>query len=418
MYALVDANSFYASCETVFDPSLRNQPIIVLTNNDGCICATNRLAKSLNIPKFSPYFKIKNLCDKNNVIVKSSNYELYADLSHKMMNVIGRYADNQYIYSIDESFLYFDNYEKVIKDFYQYGTAIRRTVYKETRLPCCVGIAPTPTLAKAANHIAKKVKAYRGVAVIDDEQSRINVLSKMKVGDVWGGGRKISSKLNLMNIHSALDLAKYPVGLARRNFNIEVERTIRELNNEQCIHWDDVKSPKKQIYSTRSFGQRVFTKEHLYQALSEHTAIVGRKLRKQGSLVRHMTIFASSSPYDNNPIYKKTFHTFSAPTNDTTVMLSVIENSMASIFLTCVAYYRAGIGCLDLVDEKFQQQDMFSPQLDNQALMSCLDGINNRYGRDTLKFAAQGIEPKWAMRREFLSPNYTTHWADIPKIEC
>ena len=418
MYALVDANAFYASCETVFNPDLRNKPVIVLTNNDGCVCATNRIAKSLNIPKFSPYFKIRHLCEKNNVVVKSSNYELYADLSYKMMNIIGRYSDNQYIYSIDESFLNFKNYEKVIDDFHAYGTQIRRAVYKETRLAVCVGMAPTPTLAKAANHMAKKVKSYRGVAVINDEQSRINMLSHMKVSDIWGIGRKISARLMADNIHTALDLANYPVGLARRHFSIDIEKTVRELNGEQCIHWDEVKSPKKQIYSTRSFGQRIFDKAQLYQSLSEHVAIVAKKLRNQSSLVRYMTIFASSSPFDDNPVYKKSFHIFIAPTNDTSVMLTAIVESMDNIFSNNVAYYRAGVGCLDLIDECFQQQDLFEPSHDNIELMKCLDNINNRYGRNTLLFAAQGNERKWAMRREFLSPHYTTRWADIPKIDC
>ena len=418
MYALVDANSFYASCETVFNPELRNKPVIVLTNNDGCICAANRMAKELNIPKFSPYFKIKQQCEKHNVIVKSSNYELYADLSHKMMNVIGRYTDNQYIYSIDESFLHLKNYQNIIKDFHDYGTEIRRSVYKETRLAVCVGIAPTPTLAKAANHIAKKIKHFCGVAVIDDEQSRRHVLSNMKVDDVWGIGRKISAKLIADNIHSALDLANYPIGLARRNFSIEIEKTVRELNGEQCIHWDEVKSPKKQIYSTRSFGERIFEKAQLYQSLSEHISIVAKKLRNESSLVRYMTMFASASPFDDNPVYNKSFHTFIAPTNDTSVMLSAVANNMDSLFSNNVRFYRAGIGCLDLVDERYQQQDLFTPSADNENLMKCLDTINNRYGRNTLKFAAQGVEQKWEMKREYLSPHYSTRWSDIPKIDC
>jgi len=418
MYALVDANSFYASCETVFDPDLRHKPVIVLTNNDGCICATNRMAKALNIPKFSPYFKIKQQCERHNVVVKSSNYELYADLSHKMMNVIGRYADEQYIYSIDESFLHFKNFANIIDDFHAYGTVIRRAVYKETRLAVCVGIASTPTLAKAANHIAKKVKQYRGVAVIDDENSRINVLSQMKVGDVWGIGRKTSAKLIIENIHTALDLSNYPVGLAKRHFSQDIERTVRELNGEQCIHWDAVKSPKKQIYSTRSFGQRVFDKDSLHQSLSEHVSIVAKKLRHQASLVKYMSLFASSSPFDDNPVYKKSFHTFIAPTNDTSVMLAAVANIIDSVFVKNVGFYRAGIGCLDLIDEEYQQQDLFTPSIDNSALMTCLDNINHRYGRNTVKFAAQGIEHQWAMRREFLSPHYTTRWADIPKIDC
>lgn len=192
----------------------------------------------------------------------------------------------------------------------------------------------------------------------------------------------------------------------------------RELNGKQGIHWDEMKSPKKQIYSTRSFGQRVFDKTKLHQSLSEHVAIVAKKLRDQSSLVRYMTIFSSSSTFDENPVYKKSFHTFITPTNDTSVMLVAITQSMDNIFDRDVAYYRAGIGCLDLIDECFQQQDLFAPNLDNMKLMKCLDTINHKFGRNTLAFAAQGNEQKWSMRREFLSPQYTTRWTDIPKINC
>lgn len=278
MYALIDANAFYASCETVFNPKLRTQPVVVLTNNDACVCAVNRLAKELGVPKFSPYFKIKELCERNNVVVKSSNYELYADLSHKMMNVIGKFSNDQYIYSIDECFLYFKQFEKIIDDFHVYGSKIRRAVFRETRLPVCVGFGSTPTLAKAANHIAKKYKKYRGVAVIDTEEARVDILSKMDINDVWGIGRKTSERLRLLNIRSGLELANCPPAIIRKDFNIEIERTVRELNNEKCIHWDEIRSPKKQIYSTRSFGKRIHKIEDLHQALSGHIVTAARSL--------------------------------------------------------------------------------------------------------------------------------------------
>ena len=418
MYFLVDANSFYASCETVFAPHLRNKPLIVLTNNDGCVCAINRQAQALHIPKFTPYFKIKKWCEENNVVVKSSNYELYADLSSKMMNVIGRFADKQYIYSIDESFLQLSNYQHIIDDLYIYGTNIRRTVYKETRLPVCVGIAPTPTLAKAANYMAKRLISYRGVIVIDNDEVRKAILTQMSVDQVWGIGKKIMKKLEQYNIRTALELANWPLGLVRKNFSIEIERTVRELNGDQCISWDEVRAPKKQIYSTRSFGKRVTERYQLQHALCEHAAIAARKLRKQHSLVSCMTIFASSSPHDNNPTYKRAFHQFISPTNDTSVIMQAITNAIQQLYVSNVLYYRVGIGMLDLIDEAFLQHDLFSPHKDDARLMQCLDNINNRYGRDTLRFACQGIDKKWAMKRQFLSPHYTTKWKDLPKISC
>lgn len=418
MFFLVDANSFYVSCEAVFDPAIRNRPVVVLTNNDGQICAANRQAKALNISKFAPYFKVKELCKLHNVVVKSSNYELYADLSNKMMNVIGRFAHDQYIYSIDESFLRLTNYHQIIDDLHAYGTKIRRTVYKETRLPVCVGVAPTPTLAKAANNMAKKLARFRGVIVINDEQTRKDLLSQMPVADVWGVGRKISARLKLNNIHTALDLANWPVGLARKEFNIEVERTVRELNGEQCMSWEEVRAPKKQIFSTRSFGNRVTKRHELQQALNEHVSIAVRKLRKQSSLVRYMTMFASSSPHDESPTYRRAFHRFVSPTNDTSIVMQALSDAMDSLFVKNVRYYRVGIGLIDLVDQKFLQGDLFNPSQDNYKLMDCLDSINHRFGDNTLQFASQGFDKKWAMRRQFMSPKYTTNWADIPKIKC
>lgn len=203
MYALVDAVSFYASAEKVFDPAIRSKPVVVLTNNDGCVCAICPIARRLNIPKFGPYFKVKHLLEQNNVVIRSSNYELYADLSDKMMNIIARFCDTQHIYSIDESFLHFDGYTSLIKDWHEYGHTIRRTVWRETKLPVGVGFGPTPTLAKAANHAAKKLSGFNGVAVINSEQTRQAILQRMSCEDVWGIGRRLAKKLKIMNIHTA-----------------------------------------------------------------------------------------------------------------------------------------------------------------------------------------------------------------------
>jgi len=418
MYALIDANSFYTSCEAVFDPAIRNKPTIVLTNNDGCICAANRQAKALGIVKFEPYFKVKQQCQQLGVIVRSSNYELYADLSANMMQVISRFADDQYIYSIDECFLYFKNYQAIIDNFQSYGRKIRRTVYQETRLPVCVGIAPTPTLAKAANHAAKSFKQWRGVCVIDNDNIRQQILTAMTVGEVWGIGRKLSTRLNSANIVTAWDLAKQPAKLMRKNFSINVERTVRELNNEVCIGWDEVIQPKKQIYSTRSFGQRVFDQNVFCEALCHHGAIAAKKLRQQQSLVATMLIFAASSPFDQRPVMVKKLHRFVVPTNDSCVILQAISDAVASLFVAGVPFYKVGIGCLELSDEKYWQHDLFATSSDNPKLMGCLDAINARYGRDAIKTAAQGFDSKWAMRREFLSRSYTSDWRALPKINC
>jgi DNA polymerase V len=418
MYALVDAVSFYASCEKVFDPLIRNRPVVVLTNNDGCICAVCPIGRRLGIPKFKPYFQIKHFLAKHNVVIRSSNYELYADLSEKMMNVIGRFCDNQYVYSIDESFLQFKKYNQIITDWQQYGHDIRRAVWQETRLPVGVGFGSTPTLAKAANHAAKKLPGYNGVAVVDDIASRKDVLSKMTVTDVWGIGSRLGKRLNVLGIATAWDLANQSPKAMRSQFSVLVERTVNELNGIVCIHWDEVKQPKKEIFSTRSFGQRVNETHQLKTALVSHGVIVARKLRKQHSRVKRLAIFAASSPHDDNYYNQSIIYEFSIATDNTLSIANSISTVFNRIYANGVNFYPCGVGAIELENSQFQQQDLFWPNSDDPKLMHCYDGINNRYGNETLQLAAQGRIEKWHMRREFLSPSFTSKWRDIPKINC
>jgi DNA polymerase V len=418
MFALVDANSFYCSAEQVFRPDWRGKPIIVLSNNDGCIVAANRQAKEAGIQKFLPYFQVKALCARRGVIACSSNYELYADLSSKMMNIIGRYAPEQHVYSIDESFLSFKNTYPAIKCLRTQGQIIRRAVWKEARLAVCVGIGETLTLAKIANHAAKKIEGYNGVCFIGNEQERVSILQRIPVGDVWGIGRRISKKLEVMNIRTAFQLASMPPALARKQFSIEIERTVRELNGQPCKVWDEVRADKKQIFSTRSVGERITDYESLLQALSKHVGIAAAKARKQGSNCKTMLLFASSSPHDERPVsYKAVIH-FPCPTNCTLTLTKGMSDAALRLFRENVRYYRIGVGLIDLLSEKFNQFDLFNQPTSNPALMSTLDLINHRYGNDTVFLAAQGIEHKWAMRRDLLTPQYTTKWRCIPQIKC
>jgi DNA polymerase V len=418
MYALVDAVSFYASAEKVFDPSIRNKPVVVLTNNDGCICAVCPIARRLGIPKFKPYFQIKSLLEKHGVVVRSSNYELYADLSDQMMNVMSRFCDNQYIYSIDESFLYFDNYASYIKDWHEYGHQIRKAIWKETRLPVGVGFGETATLSKAANHAAKKLSGYNGVAVIDSKISREEILNRMDVEEVWGVGRKIATRLKLDGINNAAQLSKQNPKTIRKQFSVVTERTVNELNGISCLSWDEVQSPKKEIFSTRSFGQRITTRNELRAALVTHAAIVGKKVRRQTSLIKKLMVFASNSPHD--PLYYKQviIYSFIMPTDNSCEMAQAINRIIDSIYCEGVHFYRCGVGAIELNSRAFLQPDLFMPDHTNGDLMKCLDSVNHRYGDSTLKIATQGHDEKWQMRREFLSPQYTSQWRDIPKIQC
>ncbi|MFT6986376.1 MAG: DNA polymerase V [Psychromonas sp.] len=418
MFALVDANSFYCSAEQVFRPQWRGRPLIVLSNNDGCIVAANKQAIALGIKKFQPYFKAKLLCDKIGVIVCSSNYELYADLSSKMMQVIGRFAPVQHVYSIDESFLDFAGCQQSIPCLVQHAQRLRQAVWKETRLPVCVGLGPTLTLAKLANHVAKKWPAHQGVCLLDNPQIRQPLFEQLAPADVWGIGRRTAKKLLEQGIDSVSKLVRLNPHEIRQNFNIELQRTIKELNGEVCKGWDETRADKQQIFSTRSFGQRIIEIASLQQALAKHTAIAAVKARQQGSLSGTLMAFAANSPFDEQPRSFKIVKHFTQATNNTSDLIKAINDNIDSLFQPGIQYYKVGVGLLNLSSELNQQFELFSEPKSDNRLMKVLDNINHKYGTDTALLASQGVDEKWAMRRQFLTPQYTTQWHDIPKIHC
>lgn len=418
MFALVDANSFYCSAEQVFRPDLRGKPIVVLSNNDGCIVAANRQAKELGIPKFSPYFKVKAECELKGVIAFSSNYELYSDLSAKMMNVIGRFAPEQFVYSIDESFLSFERTSSAIPCLIKHGQTLRKAVWKECRLPVCVGFGTTLTLAKLANHLAKKNRDLNGVCLLQDKYTIEQHLKTVDVGSVWGVGRRLNKRMQFMGINTAYDLMKRPTTLLRKDFNVEVERTCRELNGEICKKWDFVKADKQQIFSTRSVGERITDIDGLRQALVKHAGIASRKAREQRSLTRVMMCFASSSPFDDNPASFKITHRFAYPTSDITQLSKVAGDAAIQLFKEGVRYYKIGVGLLDLSDGRHEQFDLLNDKPSNDKLNTVFDSLNKKFGTDSVFIAGQGIDQKWSMKRQLLSKQYTTKWSDLPKISC
>lgn len=420
MYALCDVNSMYASCEKVFDPSIRKRPVVVLTNNDGCICAACGIAKRMGVgKKFVPYFQVKDELARAGAVIRSSNYELYADLSQRFMDVCTGFAPHSHIYSIDECFLYYGTSYTPPEGWQEHAGSIRRAVWKNVRLPIGVGVGSTPTLAKAANHAAKRIEGFQGVAVIDRESVCRNILRQMDVTDVWGIGRRIGHRLNEQGIENAWQLSQMPVGLARKQFNILIESTVLELNGVVKLSWDDVRAPKKEIFSTRSFGRRVTDKAQLRQAIVTHVGIAAQKLRKQNSLAGMLLVFASNSPHDQVDFFRRSVtHTFPAYTSDTKVISSVASKLVDEIYRQGIHFYKCGVGLMNLANTDQYQQDLFQASQDNPELMSCIDAINGRYGRNSIHVAGQGIEQKFAMRREFLSPQYTTRLTDLPVISC
>jgi DNA polymerase V len=417
MFALVDVNSMYASCEKIFDPLARRTGVIVLSNNDGCVVAMCRLAKAkLGNVKFQPYFKIIKQVEASGVTVRSSNYELYADLSASIMDILSRYSPEQHIYSIDESFLRFQTQPK--ENWWLLGKEIRRVIWQEVRLPVCVGLGSTATLAKAGNYYAKRNRNTGGVSVVD-KQNITTVLQGMAVEDVWGIGTRLGKKLRLMSIDNAWKLSQQPAKLMRQQFSVNIERTVRELQGESCLTWDEVRSPKQQIFSTRAFGEKVSNYASLEQSLVMHAEKIAKKARKQGSLIKMIVAFAHSNPFADGQIYRRNIHHgFFDATADSRDLAFAASEAAKQIYRPGVLFHKSGVGAIELLDNTMYQQDMFSVQKRDPRVMDVLDTINQRFGPNSMSVAAKGIQGKWQMRREMKSPNYTSSWLDMVKINC
>ncbi len=418
MYALVDANSFYASAEKVFDPAIRNKPVVVLTNNDGCICALCENAKKLGVEKFSPYYKVKDLLAKNGAVVRSSNYELYDDLSNKMMRVVAQFAPEQHVYSIDECFLHFDSWTPACS-WTEYATSIKQAVWQQLRLPVGVGLGRTPTLAKVASFAAKRLGECKGIAVLDTTETEQAVLQQLSVSEVWGVGKRISLRLARMGIRTAWQLASACPKTMRAHFSVELSRTITELRGRTCIAWDTDRAKKQQIYSTRAFGRPVTQFDDLRQGLAWHAEKVAEKLRRQTSGAKTLTLFAHANPFASSGHYHKAVqHTFTQPTSDTRALVTAATSATDVLYRQGVLFHKCGVGAIEIMDNDVVQQTLFSTPLHNPALMTCLDKINSRYGSQTIGSAAKGTHQPWRMKRDFLSPQYTTNWQHLPKINC
>lgn len=332
------------------------------------------------------------------------------------MAVIGRYAPIQHVYSIDESLLYYRNIQKVIPDLTAHALKIRKDVYRLCKIPVCVGGGSTITLSKIANRVAKKNQQLNGVLVIESEDARIKALKSTPLEDVWGIGRRLSPKLQLLGVKTAYDLSQMNLTVARNQFSINLERTIRELNGQACYHWDQVEPDQKQIFSTRSLGTRLYDAESVLQALSKHAGIVAQKARNRRLKGKVLMCFITNSAFHDTPVYLKGIHEFEYATNDTIAITRAVNRIGTQLFREGIAFSKVGVGLLDLTNTKNTQIDLFNTEPDNPKLMQAFDSINSRFGRDTIFVGAQGCEQKWDMRREFLSKEFTTNWNDIPIV--
>ena len=419
MFGLIDCNNFYASCERVFNPSLNRRPVVVLSNNDGCVIARSAEAKALGIPMGEPAYKLKALIEANQVVVFSSNYVLYGDMSHRVMTTVAQFAPDMEIYSIDEAFLLFDGFENI--NLKEYGEIIVRTTTRNTGIPVSLGIAPTKTLAKLANKFAKKYKDYRGVCVIDTDEKREKALKLTAIGDVWGIGRQYAKKLEYYSIHTAWDFTQRSKSWVRHTMGVVGERTWLELKGTPCVEMDKT-TTKKSICTSRSFGERLTELSPISEAVSNFAASCAEKLRKQHSLASVIMVFIQTNPNATNlPQHcKQVVLQLPVPTNDTTELINFALRGLKAIFAEGYQFKKAGVIVSELVPERPLQGDLFDTRNRDKfsRIMTVMDSLNASYGKQKVKIAAQGFDRKWRLKNEKLSPCYSTKLEDVLEIKA
>ncbi|MDP2153886.1 MAG: Y-family DNA polymerase [Methylotenera sp.] len=420
--ALVDAKNFYCESERVHNISLRGKPLVVLSNNDGCPVSRSDEAKALGVAMAGAWFKYKDLAKKHGIIALSSNYPLYADMSNRLMAVLRRFSPDQEIYSIDECFLDLTAFKRI--NLTDYGHDICRTVLKGLGLPVRVGIGSTKTLAKLANHCAKKRPEFNGVcnfnAMSPEEVNR--VMSETEIGDLWGVGRRLAPQLIELGICNVLDLKNADSNRLREQFSVVMEKAIRELNGVMCIEIEEVPPPKQQIMSSKSFGQPITELAEISEAVTAYMCRAAEKLRGQKSAAGSVHVFLRTSEFKPDQPYYSNAVTIPlpTPTDDSRRLLIVALWALKKIYRPGFNYAKAGIMLGEIVPLEGVQTDLFSqvqsdPKSDK--LMAAMDAINKKWGRSAIKVASEGFAKPWAMRQANKSPCWTTKWEELPVIE-
>ena len=416
-FALVDCNSFYASCERIFRPDIKKRPVVVLSNNDGCVVALSKEAKQLGIKMCEPWFKIEKSFLKRGGVAFSSNYELYADVSSRVMQTLEYLSPNVEIYSIDEAFLDLTG----IRDLEQFGHQCRTTINRWVGVPVCVGIGPTKTLAKVANYGAKHYPATEGVVDLSDIKRRKKLMSLMPVREVWGVGSRINRKLHTLGIETALELAEMDIKLIKRKFSSVLERTVMELHGYPCIGLEQQPKTKKQIVVSRTFSRKVNDLDSINEAVSDYAARACAKLRRENQYCKMVSVFMRTNYFrkqDRQYHGFKSYRLFS-PTNDTRDILNATRQLTKQIFQTNINFIKAGVMLSDFYDEGVYQGDLFrtiDKRINSEELMTTIDKINTS-GIGKVTFASQGIKKSWSMRRLLKSPRYLTNWEEMPVVK-
>ena len=423
MFGLVDCNNFYCSCERVFNPALRSSPVVVLSNNDGCIIARSNEAKALGIGMGEPFYKLRNFLERNNVAVFSSNYTLYGDMSRRVMMLLDGFVPSVTQYSIDEAFVDLSGFGEG-EALRRYGRRMVEAVGRGTGIPVTLGIAPTKTLAKVAAKYGKRFKGYRGVCLIDTEDKRVKALKGLPVADVWGVGRHMAQKLEYYGVRSAWDFTQRSESWVRRVMTVTGVRTWRELKGESCIDINELPQ-KKSICTSRSFPDNGISEIGLLEeAVANFAASCSQKLRRQSSCCRAVTVFAYTIRFrtDTPRMFINRTMSLAVPTNDMRELVSTAVGILRSQWNGDATFFykKAGVIVWDICRDNAVQADLFDPvDRERQArLAAAIDAVNRKNGYNMVKVAVQGTDKRWRMKHEHASKRYTTNLDDIIKVKA
>ena len=415
MFALIDCNNFYASCERVFQPHLNGKPVVILSNNDGCVIARSNEAKSLGIPMGAPAFKYKEIFQKNKVQIFSSNFTLYGDISNRVMSIISRYVPDVEIYSIDEAFIKFDGFSE--DEANKKCSDIIKTIFKWTGIPVSIGLAPTKSLAKVANRIAKKYSTRtNGFYSINNNEKRIKALKNISAGDIWGIGFQNEKKLLKVNVKSGMDFVNLPDQWVKKNMSIIGLKLKKELEGIPTLNIEEGKIDKKSIATTRSFESEISSLNDLIERITTFSVVAAKKLRRQNSECNMISVFIRSNPFKQNDDKYHFSLTGSLPfsTNSSIEISKFAVKLLTKIYSKNKSYKKAGIILMGLSPQSSHQFSLFDQNIDKQKkLMRSIDNIDNKYGLYKVRLASQDQKRIWKMKRQKLSRNYTTEIDEV-----
>jgi DNA polymerase V len=422
MFALVDCNNFYVSCERVFQPGLIGKPVVVLSNNDGCVVARSNEVKALGLPMGAPAFQWKGFLVRHKVHVFSSNYALYADMSDRVMSVLACMSPETEVYSHDEAFLYFSGKWRL--DLDDFARRIRTEVKRQTGIPVSIGLARTKTLAKAANKLAKTVPEYAGVLDLNRYKDKDRLLASLPIKDIWGIGPRHAKRLQEAGIHTARDLKEADQLWIKKKLSITGLQTVLELDGIPCLQPQTQPRPAKSLVRSRSFGRAVTELDELREAVSHHVHSAARRLRAHGQVAGCLHVFLHTNRFKpEEPQYSPCVSTcLDQPANDTRTLLAAALRLLEQAYAKGFAFQKGGVMLTALQPAGLRQLRFWDvagwqDRKSDKPLMQAMDRINSRYGRDTLRYACSGLEKNWEMRRGRLSPEFTTKWLDIPVVK-